>query len=150
MRHRGWATRRAGARARLLAALTALSFTVTVLITGILGLVDSGSVDGVRQYLAGVDDTAAVSQFSTSLANDPAAQEAAVRTLTAVEFGGLPVRQYRRLKSLPYTVNEPVSGGERADTVIRLGSYDDFAAHARITSGRWPDPGAAGGAWKPS
>jgi len=143
VRHSGWATRRAGARARLLAALTALSFTITVLITGILGLVDSGSVDGVRQYLAGVDDTAAVSQFSTSLANDPAAQEAAVRALTAVEFGGLPVRQYRRLKSLPYTVNEPASGGERTDTVIRLGSYDDFAAHARITSGRWPDPGGS-------
>lgn len=143
MRHGGWVARRTGVRTRLLVSLTALTFTITLLITGIVGLVQSASVTGVRHYLADVDDTAATVQFSTSLADDPAAQNAALNSLSDRLFGDLPVQHLRRLKSVPYTLTAPGADGQSAETTVRLGGYDDFAGNATITAGRWP---AAGGA----
>lgn len=141
MRFGGWAVRRTGVRARLLAALTVLSFAVTLLITGIVGLTQKDSVDGVRDYLSQIDDTAASSQFLTSLGSDPQQQSGAVQTLTTDVFGDLPVQSFRRVKSLPYTLQVPTAGGGKQDATIRLGSYDDLESHARVISGSWPGSG---------
>ncbi|WP_029138475.1 FtsX-like permease family protein [Nakamurella lactea] len=124
--------RRSGVRVRLLVAITALTFTVTLLLTAIIGMSQRDAADGVRGYLAEVDDTARVSVLSTSLAADPAAQSAEFSTLVGTAFGDLPVQQLRRVVSAPYTV--PGADGRS----LRLGSYDGFTEHARITAGNWP------------
>lgn len=146
MQRGGWVVRRSGVRFRLLAALTALTFTITVLITAIIGMSQRDAADGVRNYLSGVDDSAAVTVVSTSLAPDTGKQSAAFDSLVAAQFGELPVISMRRLVSGAYSVTSDDAAGSAgssgrpaaAGRSLRLGSYDGFTGHARITAGNWP------------
>ncbi|MDQ2846681.1 MAG: hypothetical protein M3Y77_10100, partial [Actinomycetota bacterium] len=139
MRLGGWVVRRSGVRTRLLAALTVLTFGITLLVTGIVGLAQQDSVTGVRDYLSAIDDTAASSQFLTSLSSDPKTQSGAVASVSSDVFGELPVQSFRRVKSLPYTLPVPAAGGGQQEVTIRLGSYDDLASHATIIAGKLPE-----------
>lgn len=159
MRLGGWVVRRTRVRTRLLAALTVLTFGITLLVTGIVGLAQKDSVTGVRDYLSAIDDTAASSQFLTSLSSDPKTQSGAVASVSSDVFSGLPVQSFRRVKSLPYTLPVPATGGGQQEVTIRLGTYDDLASHATVTAGKWPEsatgsvigvavPAATARAWK--
>lgn len=134
MRRRNWVLRRTLVRSRLLLAVAVLAGTVTVLIAGIVGGSERGTVDGVRDYLSDIDDQVGSLTFATSIAADPAAQTAAVDTVRTTAFGTLPVDLLRRVKSGPFTVT-PGSG---AAQTVRLGAYDGLTDHARTTAGVWP------------
>lgn len=140
MRRRSWVVRRTLVRSRLLLAVAVLAGTVTLLIAGIVGASERGTVDGLRSYLSDIDDSVGSLTFATSVGPDPAVQTAAVGELRAAAFGSLPVDLFRRVKSGPFTVTP----GSAAPETVRLGSYDGLTDHARRTAGAWP--AATGGA----
>lgn len=141
-----WWARRSRVRAGLLAAIALVVATATVLISVILGVVQRGTTDGVRGYLAERSGSATVLSFATSPGTDPQAQTVAAHALVDGLFSGLPVELFDRTFSGRFTITAGLTGAQDTQPAVRWGSYPGAEQHATLLGGRWPvDTGAADG-----
>ncbi|HET7735180.1 MAG TPA: hypothetical protein VFK52_04360 [Nocardioidaceae bacterium] len=125
----GWVVRRAGARRSVVLTLVALVFLTSLVLAGTAGYGDRARVDALRDYFRGTGDDAAL-QVQARLTEDPAGQREAADEVLARLYDGLHVQILRSVVLAP----EPVAG---TTETLRVASYDDFLAHARITAGSW-------------
>lgn len=139
-----WWVRRSRVRAGLLAAIALVVATATLLISVILGVVQRGTTDGVRGYLAERSGSTTVLSFATSPGTDPQAQTIAAHALVDGLFSGMPVDLFDRTFSGRFTIATGLAGAQDARPAVRWGSYPGAEQHATLLGGRWPvDTGAA-------
>lgn len=136
-----WTVRRSRARRAVIAAIGLLVVLTTFLLTGIAGYSAHAGVEGLRDYLTAPGSGVALA-MQTRLGDDPKAQQAAAESFFAKSFTGVDVLVYTSVTLPPQPVTATSTGGEvvaEGAPTVRMASFDDFAAHARITAGSWPD-----------
>lgn len=130
MRTTGYAWRRARARAGLVALLTAMSALVVLALAGTLAYLDVSSTAGVREAISGSPPAARVAQVQTRVADDPAAQQAGVRTIVddLLPEGAI---TWTTIRTPPMPI---VDAEERATLLVD----GEIAEHATLGDGTWP------------
>lgn len=132
-----WWVRRSRVRAGLLAAIALVVATATLLISVILGVLQRGTTDGVRGYLAERGGSATVLSFATSPGPDPQAQTRAAHALVDRLFSDLPVDLFDRTFSGRFTITTGLAGAQDTRPGVRWGSYPGAEEHATLLGGRW-------------
>jgi hypothetical protein len=149
-----WTVRRTQARRAVVASLALLVGLTAFLLTGIAGYSAHAGIEGLRDYLTAPGSGVALA-LQTRLGDDPKAQQAAADAFFASSFAGVDVEIYTSLTLPPQAVSNTSAAGDLAPEgapTVRVASFDDFLAHATVTTGSWPaDPQpATGGAPQPA
>lgn len=124
------------AQAPLLAAVFGVTVVVTALLAGIPRFLDLAAVDSVRGSLASAPVRSSAEQLLIRLADDAAAQDAAVRDVFAEQLPAGSVTVDRSVRSDPVTALLP-EGSEIVQQAMVLAADD--AVQGRIElDGAWP------------
>jgi hypothetical protein len=126
------------AQAPLLAAVLGVAVVVTALLAGIPRYLDLAAVDSARGTLAASPVRASTVELRIRLADDAAAQDAAVQSVFSQEFPPGSVVITRSVTSDPVAAMVPVNGAEPVETAIVLAADDDAQQRVDLTEGSWP------------
>ena len=126
------------AQAPLLAAVFGVAVVVTALLAGIPRYLDLAAVESARGTLAASAVRASTVQLLIRLADDAAAQDAAVQQVFAEQFPAGSVTITRSVRTEPVTVSVPVDGGDPVETSIVLAADDAAEQRVELAAGVWP------------